>query len=143
MMRARIALASGDLTATDEILAAAVGHNPGSVLLVQSHGNVLADLGRLGDSLTLLQTAASLSPMDPTVRVDVAAVHAAIGDDQAAYAELQRAEVLGANGPEFLELLALTQYRLGNVDAAREAAIRLTEEFPEYPGQPTIKEILQ
>lgn len=133
MMRARIALASDDLAATDAVLAAALQHNPDSTLLLQSHGNVLADLDRLDEALIPLKAAASLSPLDPTVRVDIAAVHAANGDNQAAFAALERARILGAAGPEYLELLALTQLRLGERDAAAEAAMRLSEEYPDYP----------
>ncbi len=141
MMRARIALASGDLAATDAVLAAALEHNPDSTLLLQSHGNVLADRGRLEDALASLEAAASNAPLDPTVRVDIAAVHAAAGNNQAALASLERAGILGADGPEYLELLALTQYRLGDVDAAAETAARLSTAFPDYPQNPDLIEL--
>jgi hypothetical protein len=38
--------------------------------------------------------------------------------------------------------LALTQSLLGNFQEARDAAVRLTEEFPDYPISPAIEDLL-
>jgi len=139
MMLARIGLATGDLGAVDQTLSAALQHNPDNALLLQSYGNVLSDAGRLDEAVARLRAATAVAPLDPLVRFDLAIALSRGGDDAGALQSLQAAALLGIEGPDYLELLALTQSRLGHDAEARATARRLFESYPDYDASPELR----
>ena len=142
MLRARIAMAQDDPGRAATILGRGVENSPGSALLRQSHGNLLMDLGEFEPALRELTEAARLAPDEPSVRIDIAALHTLRGDSETALEVLTEARRKGADGPDLLDLLAVTYDRLGRLGEARELARELARRFPRYARRPEIEELL-
>ncbi len=142
MSRARIAMAENDPIRTAIILGQGVEKSPGSALLRQSYGNMLVHLGELDPALRELTEAARLAPSQPSVRIDIAALHTLRGDSETALEFLTEARRQGADGPDLLDLLAVTYYRLDRVGEARELARELARRFPQYARRPEVEELL-
>ncbi len=142
MSRARIAMAQDDPGRAATILGQGVEKSPGSVLLRQSHGTQLVDLGEFEPALRELTEAARLAPDEPSVRIDIAALHTLRGDSETALEFLTEARRQGADGPDLLDLLAVTYYRLDRVGEARELARELARRFPQYARRPEVEELL-
>jgi len=143
LMQARIAIALNDREAAEGLLTAAIDVNPDSALLLQSRGNLRADRGDYGAAVTDLEHAVKLTPNDVSLRFDLALAHSANGDDAKALQQLSNAALLGADGPEFLEFLAVTQVRAGRIAEARSTAATLVRRFPDYPISPALVPLLQ
>ena len=132
LMQARIALALEDRAGAEAILTAAIGANPDSVALLQLRGDVHFERGDSRAAVADLERAVELAPQDAALRIGLALALSGSGDDAAALQQLSNAALLGADGPEFLELLAVTQVRAGRIDDARTTVETLTKRFPDY-----------
>ncbi len=143
MLRARIALARGDQPGATAILGQGLEDNPDSALLRQSRGNLLVQLGALEPALEELNEAARLSPDEPSIRIDIATIHTLRGNNEKALIILREAREKGADGPDALDLLAVTYGRLGRMDEAKAVARELTKRFPQYEPRPEVEELLR
>jgi tetratricopeptide (TPR) repeat protein len=143
MSRARIALAERRIEYAAAILQQGLEQNSDSVLLRQSRGTVLVQLGALEAALQELNDAARLAPNEPSILLDIATIHTLRGENQKALAILNKARGMGANGPGLLELLAVTNRRLGRMADARALALELANRFPQYRIRPELAELLE
>lgn len=143
MSRALIALAERRIEYAAAILHQGLEENSDSALLRQSHGNVLVQLGALEPALQELNDAARLAPNEPSILIDIATIHTLRGENQKALAVLSKARGMGANGPDLLESLAVTNKRLGRIADARALAVELVNRFPQYQLRPELEELLE
>ncbi len=91
MLRTRIALAQGDQPGATAILSQGLEDNPDSALLRQSRGNLLVQFDALEPALEELNEAARLSPDEPSILIDIAAIHTLRGDNEKALIILREA----------------------------------------------------
>ena len=143
MSRARIALAQRDPQGAAAILGDGLEVSPESALLRQSRGNVLIQLGALGSAQQELNEAARLSPDEPSILIDIATIHTLRGENEKALDVLTEARGKGADGPDILDLLAVTYRRLGRLDEAGALAQELAKRFPQYERRPEVEELLK
>ena len=143
MSRARIALAQGDPQGAATILGNGLEVSPESALLRQSRGNVLIQLGALGPALQELNEANRLSPDEPSILIDVATIHTLQGENEKALDLLTQERGKGADGPDILDLLAVTYRRLGRLDEAGAMARELAKRFPQYERRSEVEELLR
>ncbi len=142
MSRARISLTQGNPQRASAILEQALGENPGSALLRQSRANVLIQFGALNAALEELNEAERLKPDEPSILVDIATIYTLRGENEKALESLKAALVKGADGPDVLDLLAVTNRRLGRFEEARGFARELARRFPQYKRRPEVEELL-
>ena len=139
LVQAQIATALEKYDAAERILTAAIGANPDSAALLQSRGNLRAERGETNAAIADLKRAVDLVPRDAALRVDLAFAFSESGDDAKALEQLSDAALLGADSPEFLEILAVTQIRTGRIEEARNTIGALVKRFPDYPISPGLE----
>ena len=94
-------------------------------------GACLADMGDRGDAETYLRKALEIDPKDADALYEMARLQYANGDAFRARGFLQRFEAQGQATPDSLLLGYQIETRLGDADAARNYANRLSTQFPD------------
>ena len=103
---------------------------------------MLIQLGALNAALEELNEAERLNPDEPSILVDIATIYTLRGENEKALESLKAALVKGADGPDVLDLLAVTNRRLGRFEEARGFARELARRFPQYKRRPEVEELL-
>jgi len=143
MTRAQIALALRDPERAIRILAKGIGENPTSAPLRRSRGAILADLGKLDGALADLREASRLRPDDTALETDIVFVLLRLNRDGEALDKLNTVRRRNADRPEFLDLSAILNQRLGRTKEAAASARELVERFPRYQRRPGLDRFLR
>lgn len=118
----------GNLDAAIENHERAVAMAPKDYLARVNYGDALWVAGREEEALAtyrqardLAEQALQINPKDPFPLIDLAWIHAALGDSEEARARMERARPLAPEDPYTHYIDALIYLRAGNVDAAAAA----------------------